>query len=649
MTHTACSRHRPPTAATTRRRRGFALLSVILVSVVATTLALALGTMAMSNHLIQGSSERAMLVDDAALSGVELARARLNARLDTVPLDGYVTIEDGVLVSVGGQAVTRSTWAARIGNTDSLADAGEYGVQAEVISRAVDAGGQVAVRRALLSQASFARYAFFSNQGKMPSGAILWFAFGWTAQGPLHSNDELYIWTGGAFPQAIFRDEVSTSEIIHNKDMGQFLKPPPKEGVAPIALPNAADLNLLRSIASSAGYVFTPSFTTGDSATVTMRIEFVAVDVNGDGDTTDPDEGFFRVYQMNNTMPFGSGWAMGRVPAPPAAGVPVHAGSATTLDSVLYARNCGVTSVVGGNVATPVTFAGVAIDVTGANYRARMLPKQNAFDNANARCFLGGDPRLTPTGVFQSVDSAGAWLPRASGTVPAAVAARADGAFLWPLSPLYNPAFRGVIFVEGRVGVSGTVRGRLTLASRNHMVVLHELRQAVDPSTTTGTCRPDDDLVGLLSGGHVLWADNMLQSPLQRRNNSNDGSGWLTPRKDFDPSPSRPDMAVHAVILSIGSIASERASPPGGLAASAFVNRGTIRQVGGRIQDRTGQAGTMSGGFLHGYLSDISFNQCALQYPPPYFPTTGHWSRGQFFELDAARFSPATWFGTAAP
>ena len=39
-------------------------------------------------------------------------------------------------------------------------------------------------------------------------------------------------------------------------------------------------------------------------------------------------------------------------------------------------------------------------------------------------------------------------------------AARADGAYLWPLSANYNANFRGVIFVEGRVGVSGVVRGR---------------------------------------------------------------------------------------------------------------------------------------------------------------------------------------------
>lgn len=625
-----------------RDRRGFALLAVLLVAVVGATLALASAMLSMSNVLVQASSDRAAWVDDAALSGLEVGRARLNAKADSVPVAGYTTIEAGVLVPGVPNQVRRWTWAARIGNADSLSTAGEYGVQAELVSRAVDASGNTAVRRSLVFQQSFARYAYFTDIGRNANGSILWFANGWTAQGPLHSNDSLYVFNG-TYPQAIFRAEVTTARGIANKDKAWFQKPPPQERAARIDLPGTADLNQLKNIAQRAGYVFTPSWVTGDSALVTMRIEFVAVDVNGDGDTTDPDEGFFRVYQLRSNGSYGAGYAMARLPAP-AAGAPQHSNPGANLDSALFSWNCGVTTTLaGGIVATPTKFAQIAIPGTGT-YRARMLQRQNAFDNANARCFLGGDPRLQATGLFTASDPAGDWLPRTSGTVPAAVAARPDGAFLWPLSPTYNPNFRGVIFVEGRVGVSGTVRGRLTLASRHNLVLVHELRQAVDPSTTTGTCRPDDDIVGLFSGENVLWADNMLQTPLWRRNNQDNGSDWLRPRKDFDPSPSRPDLTVHAVALALRSIGTEDPNPPAGLAAADYVNRGTVRQVGGRIQSRAGQGGTISGGNLHGYNSDISFNQCALRYPPPYFPTTGRWERSQFTELNPVGFSPEAWF-----
>ncbi|MEP6781200.1 MAG: hypothetical protein ABJC26_14990, partial [Gemmatimonadaceae bacterium] len=263
-----------------------------------------------------------------------------------------------------------------------------------------------------------------------------------------------------------------------------------------------------------------------------------------------------------------------------------------------------------------------------------------AFDNAAARCYLGGDERLSPNGVFRAVDSSGYWVPRTSGTVPATVAARADGAYLWPLSPAYNPNFRGVVFAEGKVAVSGTVRGRITLASRNIMVIATDLKQATSPAIATGTCLPDDDIVGLFSGEYAMYADNQLGTPQRRLNNA--GNGWLA-RKEFDPSPARPDMIIHSSIMALKSVATENSSSPG--LGQAFVDRGTTRLIGGTIESRSGQTGTMNGGGqLHGYHDDLSFNQCALKYPPPYFPTTGRWTRTQFYEVNPQGFTPASWF-----
>jgi hypothetical protein len=622
-----------------RARRGIALLTVMLVAIVGAVIAVASAMLVMSGTLIQSASERSAAVDDAALAGLEEARNRLNAKLDTVPLTGYKTVESNVAIA-NTNGVKRTSWIARIGNADSLSNAGEYGVQAELVSKAVDASGNVAIRRSLISQQSFAKYAYFTDQSKLWDGSILWFANGWTAQGPLHSNDSLYIYTGTP-PQAIFKDVVTTAKGVYNKANGQFDKGAPQEFVAPIAMPGTADLNILKTIASSAGYTFTPSVVTGDSALVTMRIEFLAIDADGDGNTTGPNDGYFRIYQTKAASTVGLDYAMARTSAPPGSG-PTPGGDGVK-DSILYSPNCGVTVTVAGVTTMPTTFAAIPVVAAGANYRAKMLNKQNAYDNANAKCFLGGDPRLSATGVFAAADAGGNWLPRAAGTVPASIAARPDGAYLWPLGSTYNPNFRGVIFVEGRVGVSGTVRGRVTLASRGSIVVLHDLVQATNPGTTSGSCKPDDDMLGMFSGDNVLWADNALGSPQQRRDNSTSGSAWLLPRKDFDPSSST-DLQVHAVILSLKSIGTERPSPPAGLATGSWVNRGFVRQVGGRIQSRAGQGGTISGSANYGYTSDISFNRCALTYPPPYFPTTGRWSLSQYYEVDPLNFSPATWF-----
>lgn len=624
-----------------RNRRGFALVAVLMIAMVATVLALATSMLTMSNKLVQVGSDRAAAVDDAAIGALEMERSRLNARLDSIPVDGYLTVADGEQIS--GTNIRRTIWVSRLGNSDSLRNAGEFGVQAEVVAKAVDSFGNVAIRRSQLFQESFARYASFTDMARSTNGSLLYWALGAQAQGPVHSNDTINVWSGATpNPQVTFHDVVTTARIVTNKTKASFKKGPPKERISRIPMPTTADLNILKNIASRAGYVFTPNVVTGDSALATMRIEFVAIDADGDGNTTGPDDGYFKVYQLYPALTYGAGYTMARTPAP-VAGAPTHSGSGVSLDSMLYSRNCGVTAVVGGRTAVPARFIDIAINAGGANYQAKMQNRINAFDNVNARCFLGGDDRLSPTGLFRATDSAGYWMPRTSGSVPGTVAARPDGAYLWPLSAASNPSFRGVIFAEGKVAVSGVVRGRVTLAARNTLVLVHELTQATSPGITNGNCRADDDVIGLFSGEYVMYADNTLATPQWRRTNS-DGSGWTWPRKDFDPSASRPDMAIHASLLALRSVAAERSKPPSGLAANRFVTRGTTRLIGGTIEQRIGQTGTMSGSYLHGYYDDLSFNRCLLQYPPPYFPTTGRWSRSQYYEVNPNNFSPSTWF-----
>ncbi len=633
-------------------RRGFALLTVLLIAVVGAVLALASGMMAMSNVLVQSSSDRAAVVDDAALSGLEVERSRLNARIDTVPLNGYTTVESEALVPNAG-GVKRTTWISRLGNSDSLTTTGEFGVQAEIVSQAVDPSGNVAIRRMQMYQESFARYASFTDIAKSTSGATLWWALGAQAQGPVHSNDTIYVWNGTPSPQAIFHDKVTTAKVVKNKPSASFRKGAPAENIARIPLPTNADLDILKGIATRAGYVFTPDVVTGDSALATMRIEFVAVDVNGDGNTTGADEGYFRVYKLRAAPPAvgwgGWGYAMARTALPPTAGYcPSNSVAcaqpdpgAGRVDSSMFTRNCGRQTLVSGRPAMPAPIAAIPVVTgVGANtYRLHMVNRQTAFDDGTTRCFLGGDERLNADGLFRAVDSTGYWVVRSSGSVPAAVAARADGAYLWPLSPSYNSTFRGVIFAEGKVAVSGMVRGRLTVASRAIMVIAHDLRQATSPAVATGTCAADDDIVGLFSGSYVMYSDNTLATPQRRLNDA--GTGWNA-RKELDPSAGRPDLNIHASVLALKSVVAENSSAPGG--GQPYVTRGTTRLIGGTIESRTGQTGTMRGSNLHGYYDDLSFNRCALKYPPPYFPTTGRWTRTQFYEVNPQGFSPSSWF-----
>ena len=308
-----------------RARRGFALLAVMLIAMVGAVLALAASTMASSNVQIQASSDRAGALDDAALSGLEEARSRLNARLDTVPLEGYATLESNVSVA-GPNNIRRSVWVSRLGNADSLGNTGEFGVQAELVSKAEDATGNVAIRRSQMYQESFARYASFTDIGKNTAGQRLWWALGAQAQGPVHSNDTIYVWNGAnPTPQATFHEQVTTARIVLNKTFAEYRKGQPLERISRIPMPTTADLDILKTIATRAGYVFTPAVTAGDSAQVSMRIEFLAIDADGDGNTTGPDDGYFRVYRQRAGGTFPAGYAMARPPVPP-VGAPVHAG-----------------------------------------------------------------------------------------------------------------------------------------------------------------------------------------------------------------------------------------------------------------------------------------------------------------------------------
>jgi hypothetical protein len=80
----------------------------------------------------------------------------------------------------------------------------------------------------------------------------------------------------------------------------------------------------------------------------------------------------------------------------------------------------------------------------------------------------------------------GQWLAW-PGAVDPAVAGRPDGAYLFPISRELNPSFKGVIFVEGKVAISGVLRGRVTVAATDDIVIVDDLTYSVDPGA--GTCR----------------------------------------------------------------------------------------------------------------------------------------------------------------
>lgn len=578
--------------ARTRDVRGFALLFVLLVLMAVAAMALTAVILSGNTKVQSAYEETEAQLEAVADAGLEQARARINGAPSLYPDTGFATLENGVTVNdaFGNPIpnIKRYTYAGPTGVAT-----GQYGVFGSIVSVAESPGGARAIRRAEVFQESFAKYAYFTDVE--PSS--IKFGSGDQIQGPVHSNDIIGIYSS----RATFRGpgSVTTARYIDGKQYGTFLEGF-QEGVARIELPTTAELNKLKTYAQAGGTAFTaPSG--GNSTEARMRIQFINIDLDGDGQANGPDEGFFRVYTSNQ-----ADWLMALEPG---LGWP-------------SSENCGTRTVLSSR-DTFLTPKGAPASYNSSQRRALV-------QQANSRCYLGGDEMLTGL-TFKANDGKGQWLARGwnlQGTIPAALAARADRDYLFPLSRRFNANFKGVIHVTGRVAISGTLRGRVTLATTSHIFVVDDLRYSVDPGA--GTCT---DILGLFSGGEIQVADNSINTPQEISSGT-----WSN---NLDDTSSE---FLQAVVLTLNTFSVQNYSggPTSGQACEGVGRgRGCLYLTGGIIQSERGGVGTTSG---HGYLKRYSYDVCAYRQPPPYYPTTGHFGRGRYYEVDTKNFTPAALF-----
>src|SRR5690606_17269075 len=72
--------------------------------------------------------------------------------------------------------------------------------------------------------------------------------------------------------------------------------------------------------------------------------------------------------------------------------------------------------------------------------------------------------------------------------------------------------------------------------------------------------------------------------------------------------------------------------------------RGCLYLTGGIIQQTRGAVGQQQSGGISGYVKRYSYDKCGALQPPPYFPTTGRFSRGTYYEVDPNGFDPVEYF-----
>lgn len=568
------------------RRDGFALALTLIVILGVAAVAGGAIIVNMNSALIRSYYDRHDELSRAADAALEETRARLNADRSLYPDSGFAILElDAPVVDGAGQpipAMMRSTWVGPTGITS-----GEYGVFGSVVTQ-VRSGPNVVVRRGQIVQESFARYAYFTDFE--PSSIA--FGGGDQIDGPVHSNDQIRIYSSGA----TFKGPVTTAEDVDGAQYATF-EQGVTEHVSAIPLPDLADLQKLQTQGSQGGTAFTA--TSGNPpGRATLRIEFVAIDLNGDGDTRDEGEGFIRVYRSADTE-----WVVAAAP----------------VDSLRSSRNCG--HFHGSTFISAADHPGSGTD----NFMA-------ALSSSTRRCFLGGAPELF--GGFQASDAHGQWLSW-SGPVSPLLSTRPDRDHLFPINRSLNPSFKGVIFVNGDVAISGVLRGRVTVAATGDIVIADDVTYATDPSV--GTC---EDILGLFAGGNVVVANTPINAPWRRR--AQTGQSYFT----YDDTE---DERIHAFVLTLNQFyvqdynqGSTSAQPCG----TTNWGRGCLYLTGGIIQRQRGPVGLTSG---TGYLKRYSYDSCGVSAPPPYFPTTGRFSRSAFFDIDPTGFDVAALFQMLTP
>lgn len=619
-----------------RDERGVALLLALLLALLVAGLAIGVLLMSSNSTLVARFHANEAMMEAAADGGLEWARDRLNGTPTIIPaVTGFTTLQSNATVlDASGATIpgfTRSVYAGPTGNTT-----GQYGVFASVITVISNARGAVVVRRSELKQDPFSKYARFFNT---------WTCCMWgrteVVFGPVHSNQGMAVQTG--LPGATFHGPVTTVGAITNQGSGNW-NGGVTTGVSPIPFPTTTTLANLQTYAT-AGNTNVTGWASLPATDPDTRIEFVTVDVNGDGDVNDPDEGYFRVFRTTiggvqvDKRKYVNGLRWRNMPNG-TAGFPVQpAGVNATTDPNLISPNCGGTW--NGDWWT----ADSIYAKTAGSSATKVAAVRAALSGANRRCFLGGDRRLYPDSLMRTSDDYGAFdaWPGWGGSAPSALAnalvaqglapagtAPAVALTLWPLSRSQNVNFKGVVYVNGSVTLSGQVRGRVTVVATGNVILGDDIVYVQAPNTTCA------DILGVLTSRDALVLDNSVNTPFRVNN------AWTVA---FDDTPNE---TFQAFFLTLGNFGGDNITGGSVTDVSTAVapencgstTRGCKSIIGGTIQQ--GVSGTYSG--TKGWAETDTWDACGVSAPPPYYPTTGRFTRNRYYELDPVGFNVAAWY-----
>ncbi|HET7273989.1 MAG TPA: hypothetical protein VFI91_02350 [Longimicrobiaceae bacterium] len=583
--------------------RGSVLLVVLLITMAAGVMALAAVTMVGNATIINVYEEQQAKLQNAADAGIALGRVYLNENPELFPDSGYIKIDASKLplLNAAGEPLTGIERSVYVGPTGVAT--GQYGVFGSIVVVTESPGGSRVVRRGAIAQESFSKYAYFTDT----EGAI-WFGGGDQIFGPVHSNDQMKIYGPGG-GGVVFHGPVTTSENVYDRYGNARFRQGVDEGVKEIKMPELAELSKLEALAT-AGNTAINSTTWGSDGEASTRIEFIAIDIDGDGVATGENEGFFKVYKVDHWS--NTDWLVAGVPS----------------GGLRESENCGHReSPHTGKPTAGKFYSAKAHD--NDPYGLLDGNSNAALHSRSPRCYLGGSDSIS--NGFVAEDGKGKWVKWSgswSSAMPSAISSRPDADYLFPLGRAYNPNFKGVIYVDGKVAISGVLRGRVTLAATHNIIIADDVSYATDPAAPA--C---DDILGVFAGGDIVVADNSINSPVR----PNGGAAY----RSYD---STTDEVIHGVLLTLESFTVEDyayGSDDDERCEGVKWGRGCLYVTGGIIQGTRGAVGLQDG---HGYIKRYSYDQCAYTNPPPYFPMTGHFAGGRYFEVDPTGFEIGEYF-----
>jgi len=589
--------------------------------------------------------------------GLEIIRDSINRGIfdSLLPFTGYTTLASHVSVKDAlGATIPRinlSLYVGRTGGrTGGAATAGQYGSNfASALSVISDARGAVAVRRELLTQESWAKFAVAINNW---SGSA---AYGCSesVNGPFFSNAGLIIQGGCTSPKTLFTSTVSVVGSITNPTSGNFTLGY-KTGVTAIPWPTPARITLMQQYAqngdAAAGDYDLTSLTNG-STIPGLRIEFVTIDVNGNG-VIDWDEGFMRVWVPANTRDSVLAYATGR------RWPSVPSGVTQSNDPNTISMNCGAKTQINGSGTNQFYTADSVYTATTGAASAKLTAVRTLLSTNNTRrCYLGGDPHLFPwvTGDTLTPDSLktntpvasnnfGWWKKRRLGAWSSLNSVRSgDKLYLIPLGA--NPNFKGVIYVAGDVALSGRLRGRVSVFATGNIVMADDLLYTNPPGTN---CTSTGDIFGAIATKDVIIEDNNLQTPFyvnskvyggfDDTNDANYNMFFLAAGDGGTTNGNWYGEGVHSPWSAPVSFPTWSTTANSNWDASAITEHcgtavnGCVRVTGGLAQGRVDAATYYDQSF--GWAEAHTYDKCGAVNPPPYFPTTGRFIASRYYEID---------------